>query len=99
MGRNQNIPGRLQAQRVAMRKIGMQFDMDSPEHRLVRAVLNCAVTDLGSKHHRAAALRFLLGDMRLVELCGVDPAWVRETLARCGIRLDESSVVNRDAVV
>lgn len=71
--------------RAAMRKIGRQFRSDRFEHRLARAVLNCAVMDLGSRGNHASALAYLSSPMHLVDLCGVAPQWVRETLIKMGV--------------
>jgi hypothetical protein len=86
---NQNVQRRYAAQRAAMAKIGTQFDALKFEHRLVLAILNRAVIDLTDRDSgvRRSALRFLRGPMSLVDLCGVDPTWVRETLIKKGVKL------------
>lgn len=74
--------------RAAMRKISAQFP-DTDEGRLMCAILNCAVVDLGDKNHRHSALRYLnQREIFHAELCEVDSVWVREVLIKCGVKLE-----------
>ena len=49
------------------------------------AVVGCAVADLFDKSTRRDAERYLNGEMKHAELCGVDSVWIRETLQKVGV--------------
>lgn len=62
---------------AAMRRISMQFP-DTPEARLMLAIIDQAGRDLLENTHRSEAKRYLNNAVH-AELCGVDRVWVKET--------------------
>jgi len=70
--------------RAAMRRVSAQFP-STPEAKLMCAIVGCAVTDLFDKSTRRDAERYLTGEMKHAELCGVDSVWIRETLQKVGV--------------
>lgn len=52
-----------------------------PETNLAIAVFEQATMDVFNRAESVGAARYLLGDMPELQLCGIDPAWVRRLLA------------------
>jgi len=77
--------------RAAMRRISAQFP-NMPEAKLMCAVIGGAVSDLFDNTMRGAAVRYLNGEIKQAEMCGVDSVWVRETLQKAGV-LDRSVAI------
>ena len=65
--------------RCAMRRIAAQFPQ-TPEARLMLAVIQNAVSDTLIRQFRPSAIRFLKGEIWPAMMCGVNPEWIRETL-------------------
>lgn len=76
---------------AAMRKVASQFQ-DTPESKLMLAIINCAAQDLvnalTSKSDKESAIKYLQYPVH-AEFCGVDPIWVRDTFKRMGCFDDE----------
>jgi len=70
--------------RAAVRRISAQFP-PLPEARFLCAIVGVAVADLVEDGYRRSAKAYLSGEIKHAELCGVDSAWVRETLQKVGL--------------
>jgi len=63
--------------KAIIRKLSYEFDLDSPEQRLMFAVISTAINDLKDTRYRAECIRYLNHDLSHAEMCGVDPDWIR----------------------
>lgn len=82
--------------RALVNKISCQFP-DTPEGRLMCAVINIALSDLITNRrghdvdiNRNNAKRYLNGDMWHALVCGVDPDWIRLQLKIAGFDFTEN---------
>ena len=78
--------------RAAIRKIEFQV-LDSPEARLMFAIVSCAISDLtrfGTREaatNRRSAAAFLKNDMPYADLCGLNSGWIRKVIADAGLKV------------
>ena len=79
---------RLVMRNAAIKKIRTQFG-DTPEHKLMFAIVEQAIKDLNSRVicDRKSAEQYLKNEIPHAELCGVDSEWVRRVLKKCGTDL------------
>jgi len=80
---------RLVMRNAAIKKIRTQFG-DTPEHKLMFAIVEQAIKDLSSKSIEVSrsAERHIKNEIPHAELCGVDSEWIRLVLKKCGTDLD-----------
>lgn len=79
--------------RALMNKIRCQFP-DTPEGRLMLAVINCALSDLLSnrtglevERNRRNAAHYLAGNIWHAYISGIDAEWIHLQLRRAGVVL------------
>ena len=75
---NEPKKGRSNNARMLVAKIKPQFPVDTPEGKLMFAIIERAILDANGKHeHREEAKRYLRGPIPYAVACGVDPEWIR----------------------
>jgi len=60
---------------------------DTPEGKLILAVIMRAISDLKLRNQKVSARRYLRGEMWPAELLDVNPDWVRRVIRECGVTI------------